>query len=311
MKNTVLASFATLFLVASAASAAQIASTQYVDNRTGDLAALTTTQKTTLVGAVNELKGVLGNVTNAQLLSFITESIADAKYAGIATESVASGAATNATTALGNIGNLASMGTAHKATIVGAINEIKGLVDGLGGGDLSGLLTQAIADELYETKGAAAAAAVTALADAKIYADANDANTTYTAGANVQITNGVISATDTNTVYNDTALVGRVSDVEGEITGLAQAIQGKVDASAIAGMLTQTVADARYDAAGAAAAVQVNFDAFTGRAAGFATAAQGAAADAAMPKPGVECATQQCVLSSDSTGKFEWSVVAL
>lgn len=70
------------------------------DVKVGSLATLTTTEKASVVGALNEVDGV------------------------------ADGAASNATSALNNIGTLASLTTTAKNNIVAAVNEVDGVADG-------------------------------------------------------------------------------------------------------------------------------------------------------------------------------------
>jgi hypothetical protein len=267
------------------------AATRAATNATaiGTLASLSTTEKTNLVGAINEIKGIMGTLDSATMADLITETDADGKYAVKATEGVASGAATAAAAAQADadantaaIGTLASLTTTEKTTVVGAINEIKTILGTLDAPTLADVLTKTQADTLYDTKGAAAAAQTAA----QNYADANDADT----------------------IYDDTALAGRVTANEtfkNRAEGFATSAQGALADTALQ--------DA--DIAGLATTESVT----TGLATKADTTTVNAALDLKANKselgmlaeaaPG-ECsdATSKCVLVYNGTA-FEWEVI--
>ena len=90
----------------------------------GDLSNLTTTDKTSTVGAINEVKGLADtNATNIGTISNLTTTEKTNTVGAI--NEVKGLADTNAT----NIGTISNLTTTEKTNTVGAINEVKGLTD--------------------------------------------------------------------------------------------------------------------------------------------------------------------------------------
>ncbi len=285
------------------ANAAQIASTQYVDRATGDVDLLTTTAEN-LTAAVNEINAKV--VDNTGVAAAISAAIAADNTRDDAAYDVA-GAAAAALTAAQQYADANDADTVYNDTAVRGLIDGKadkattlagyGITDGLTSADISNKadrattlagygitdgLTATAADAAYDIKGAAAAA----LVDAQAYADANDADT----------------------VYDDTAVRGLIAGKQNQLTAGANvtiAEDGTISATD-----TNTVYD-DTELAGRVTATE-----------GVANAAKSvtdqigdqgtiAKANAAIPAPPVECATQQCVLSSNASGVMTWDVVAL
>lgn len=89
------------------------------DSRIGNLSDLTTTEKTTLVGAINEVDGNCDtNTSNIGTLSSLTTTETSNLVGAI--NEVDGHADTNAS----NIGTLSSLTTTEKGSVVGAVNEV-------------------------------------------------------------------------------------------------------------------------------------------------------------------------------------------
>ena len=111
----------------------------------GTLTSLTTTEKTNLVGAVNEVKGTadaalgLANTNKASIgtLTNLTTTekgnlvgaVNEVKGSADAAQTKADDAFTQANTNKASIGTLTNLTTTEKGNLVGAVNEVKGSVD--------------------------------------------------------------------------------------------------------------------------------------------------------------------------------------
>ena len=111
----------------------------------GTLTSLTTTEKTNLVGAVNEVKGTadtalglantnkasIGTLTNLATTEKgnLVGAVNEVKDTADAAQTKANDAFTQANTNKANIGTLTNLTTTEKGNLVGAINEVKGSVD--------------------------------------------------------------------------------------------------------------------------------------------------------------------------------------
>ena len=94
----------------------------------GTLSNLGTTNKDSLVGAINEVNTAAGFAGTAAQLSdthFTDADKTSASTAANAAMAAAAAAQTDANTANTNIGTLSNLGTTNKESLVGAINELK------------------------------------------------------------------------------------------------------------------------------------------------------------------------------------------
>ena len=95
-----------------------------ITSNIGNLSNLTTTDKTSTVGAINEVKGVADtNTTNIGTLSNLTTT---EKTNTVGAINEVKGVADTNTTSIGTLSNLT---TTEKSNTVGAINEVKGVAD--------------------------------------------------------------------------------------------------------------------------------------------------------------------------------------
>ncbi|MEE0329174.1 MAG: YadA C-terminal domain-containing protein, partial [Phascolarctobacterium succinatutens] len=111
----------------------------------GTLTSLTTTEKTNLVGAVNEVKGTadtalglantnkasIGTLTNLATTEKgnLVGAVNEVKGTADAAQTKANDAFTQANTNKASIGTLTNLTTTEKGNLVGAVNEVKGSVD--------------------------------------------------------------------------------------------------------------------------------------------------------------------------------------
>ena len=91
---------------------------------TTDIASKAVTKEKLADDIVTSLGKADNALQAADLADYVTKTAADAAYADIATEDVASTASTNAQSALTNIGNLSQLTTEAKGNTVAAINEV-------------------------------------------------------------------------------------------------------------------------------------------------------------------------------------------
>jgi hypothetical protein len=297
IRNLVFAGFAAAIFAGagiSGASAATIASQSYVDTQDaalqanittnasaiGTLASLTTTQKSNLVGAINEIKTVLGTVSAGDIADLLTATDAATTYAVKATEGVASTAASNASTALSNIGTLASLTTTEKSTVVGAINEIKTILGALDATSVSNLVTtvtnnsQDITDIQNQITNLGNTYATDSELSTALAGEVSRADLAYAVKATEGVASGAASAAAaaqsdaTSALTNIGTLASLNTTAKGSVVAAINEIKtilGTTDAATIADLITLTEANANYAvkategvASGAASAAATN-----------------------------------------------------
>ena len=241
----------------------------------------------------------------ADLAEYVTKTAADAAYADIATEGVASTASTKAQSALTNIGTLSELTTQAKANAVAAINEVaseataaqttatgaQNAVDAVestieGYGDIvthnaaefatTGALTTGLAGKL-DTDGTAARAT----------ADASGNVITTTYATKAEIAN---MATDENLALKQDKTDEGLETTNKTVVGAINEVRGTANTANTAAGAAQDAADAAQEAAEAAQAT----------------------ASAAIPAPSDACAdsANKCVLVSSGAGNYSWEVIA-
>lgn len=221
----------------------------------------------------------------ADLAEYVTKTAADAAYADIATEGVASTASTNAQTALTNIGTLTNLTTEAKTNTVAAINEV--------------------ASE------AAAAASAASAADTK----AGQAQSAATAAqGEVDALEAVVNNETTGLAAAHTAIDALES---GKLDKTATAARATADASG--NVITTTyatkaeIADLATDENLALKQDKTdNTLATTNKTVVGAINEVKTTADAAIPAPTAACAdsANKCVLVSAGAGNYSWEVIA-
>ena len=249
----------------------------------------------------------------ADLADYVTKTAADAAYADIATEGVASTASTNAQSALKNIGTLTNLTTEAKENTVVAINEVASEAAAAasaasaadtkaGQAQTAAGAAQGAVDALEavvnnETTGLAAAhTAIDALESGKLDATGTAARATADASGNVITTTYATKAeiadmatdenlalkqdkTDNSLATTNKTVVGAINEVK------TQADKGVSDAAAAQG--TANTAKSTADSALTKA-------------------------NAAIPAPTAACAdsANKCVLVSAGAGNYSWEVIA-
>lgn len=247
------------------------------------------------------------------LAGYVTKTAADAAYADIATEGVASTASTKADTALKNIGTLTNLTTDAKTDTVAAINEVateaaaaataaSAADTKAGQAQTAATAAQGDVDALEavvnnETTGLAAAhTAIDALESGKLDKTGTAARATADASGNVITTTYATKAeiadlatdenlaqkqdkTDNNLATTNKTVVGAINEVK------TQADKGVSDAAA-----AQSTADTAKSTADSALTK----------------------ANAAIPAPTAACAdsANKCVLVSAGAGNYSWEVIA-
>lgn len=301
MKKLNILTVSLVAIMAVGAARAEIASTSYVTDISGDKTALTTTEKGTLVGAINEVNKTLGDQKTE-----LTEAIAGA----------ISTAAEDATTKA-NAAKTAAEKTAADA-LDAAKSELEGKITASEYDDTA--VKASIAENAgkitaLETDNTANKSAISALESDNTTNKSNISalqsgkqdkltSTNLVGAGSVSVAiadDGKITVTGTE--YDDTALAGRVSTNETAIATLQteQETQNTNIAAA------QTAAES---AATAAATAQTAADAADTKAAAAKSAADAAqnTADAAIPKPGTDCASNDCALLFKN-GTYVWEPV--
>lgn len=261
------------------------------------------------------------------LADYVTKTAADAAYADIATEGVASTASTNAQSALTNIGTLTNLTTEAKTNTVAAINEVASEAAAAasaasaadtkaGQAQSAATAAQGEVDALEavvnnETTGLAAAhTAIDALESGKLDKTGTAARATADASGNVITTTYATKAeiadlatdenlalkqdkTDNNLATTNKTVVGAINEVKTTADGASTA------AAAAQEDATQALEDAATAQSTATAAQQT------------ATQAQNTA-NAAIPAPTAACADpdNKCVLVSAGAGNYSWEVIA-
>lgn len=249
----------------------------------------------------------------AALADYVTKTAADAAYADIATEGVASTASTNAQTALTNIGTLTNLTTEAKTNTVAAINEVAteaaaaasaaSAADTKAGqaqsaataaqGDVDAL--EAVVNN--EATGLAAAhTAIDALESGKLDATGTAARATADASGNVITTTYATKeeianmATDENLALKQDKTDNTLQTTNKTVVGAINEVKTQADKGVSDAATAKSAADA---AQGAAEAAQ-------------------ATANAAIPAPTAACAdsANKCVLVSAGAGNYSWEVIA-
>ena len=247
------------------------------------------------------------------LADYVTKTAADAAYADIATEGVASTASTNAQTALTNIGTLTNLTTEAKTNTVAAINEVASeaaaaasaasAADTKAGQAQSAATTaQGEVDALEavvnnESTGLAAAhTAIDALESGKLDKTGTAARATANASGNeitaTYATKAEIAdlATDENLALKQDKTDNSLATTSKTVVGAINEVRGTANTANTAAGAAQDAADAAQEAAEAAQAT----------------------ASAAIPAPTAACADpdNKCVLVSAGAGNYSWEVIA-
>ena len=231
-------------IMAVSAARADIASTGYVTDRTGDVELLETTAKN-LTGAVNELKNSVGGANGA-------------------------------------IGDLATLTTDEKGTVVGAINEVNANADK---GISDAAAAKAIADE---NKAAIEALDTDYASQAEIDAITAD----YLKAADKTELSGLISAAQTKADQGVTDAAAAMAAAE---AADAKGAKGITDAAAAlaAAQGAQSTADGKQPKSGAAYTVGTENGSWT----------------TLKDLESAACPTDDCVLTFDSTGNPVWTKI--
>ena len=235
----------------------------------------------------------------ADLAEYVTKTAADAAYADIATEGVASTASTKAQTALDNIGTLTNLTTEAKGNTVAAINEVA-----------TEAAAAASAASAADTKaGQAQSAATAAQGDVDALEAVVNNETTGLAAAHTAIDaleSGKLDATGTaaratadasgNVITTTYATKAEIADMATD-ENLAQK-QDKTDNSLAT--TSKTVVGAINEVRGTANTAKSTADSAL------------ATANAAIPAPSDACAdsANKCVLVSSGAGNYSWEVIA-
>lgn len=249
----------------------------------------------------------------ADLADYVTKTAADAAYADIATEGVASTASTNAQSALTNIGTLSELTTEAKTNTVAAINEVateaaaaasaaSAADTKAGQAQTAATAAQGEVDALEavvnnETTGLAAAhTAIDALESGKLDATGTAARATADASGNVITTTYATKAeiadlaTDENLALKQDKTDNSLATTNKTVVGAINEVRGTANTANTAAGAAQDAADAAQKAAEAAQAT----------------------ASAAIPAPTAACADpdNKCVLVSAGAGNYSWEVIA-
>lgn len=249
----------------------------------------------------------------ADLADYVTKTAADAAYADIATEGVASTASTNAQSALTNIGTLTNLTTEAKTNTVAAINEVASEAAAAasaasaadtkaGQAQSAATAAQGEVDALEavvnnETTGLAAAhTAIDALESGKLDATGTAARATADASGNVITTTYATKAeiadlaTDENLALKQDKTDNSLATTNKTVVGAINEVRGTANTANTAAGAAQDAADAAQEAAEAAQAT----------------------ASAAIPAPTAACADpdNKCVLVSAGAGNYSWEVIA-
>lgn len=247
------------------------------------------------------------------LADYVTKTAADAAYADIATEGVASTASTNAQTALTNIGTLTNLTTEAKTNTVVAINEVateaaaaasaaSAADTKAGQAQSAATAAQGEVDALEavvnnETTGLAAAhTAIDALESGKLDKTGTAARATADASGNVITTTYATKAeiadlaTDENLALKQDKTDNSLATTNKTVVGAINEVRGTANTANTAAGAAQDAADAAQKAAEAAQAT----------------------ASAAIPAPTAACADpdNKCVLVSAGAGNYSWEVIA-
>ena len=247
------------------------------------------------------------------LADYVTKTAADAAYADIATEGVASTASTNAQTALTNIGTLTNLTTEAKTNTVAAINEVateaaaaasaaSAADTKAGQAQTAATAAQGEVDALEavvnnETTGLAAAhTAIDALESGKLDKTGTAARATADASGNVITTTYATKAeiadlaTDENLALKQDKTDNSLATTNKTVVGAINEVRGTANTANTAAGAAQDAADAAQEAAEAAQAT----------------------ASAAIPAPTAACADpdNKCVLVSAGAGNYSWEVIA-
>ena len=242
----------------------------------------------------------------ADLAEYVTKTAADAAYADIATEGVASTASTNAQTALSNIGTLTNLTTDAKTNTVAAINEVAteaaAAATAAAGAKTAADTAQGDVDALEavvndETTGLAAAhTAIDALESGKLDKNGTAARATADASGNeitkTYATKAEIAgmATDENLKQKQDKTDNSLATTNKTVVGAINEVKTQADKGVSDAAAAKSAADAAQDAADAAQKT----------------------ANAAIPAPTDACAdsTNKCVLVSSGAGNYSWEVIA-
>ena len=270
----------------------------------------------------------------ADLADYVTKTAADAAYADIATEGVASTASNNAQTALSNIGTLTNLTTEAKTNTVVAINEVASEAAAAasaasaadtkaGQAQSAATAAQGDVDALEavvnnETTGLAAAhTAIDALESGKLDKTGTAARATADASGNVITTTYATKAeiadlaTDENLALKQDKTDNTLATTNKTVVGAINEVKTTADGASTAAGAAQDAADAAQ-----ADATQALEDAAAAQS--TATTAQQTAtqaqntANAAIPAPTAACADpdNKCVLVSAGAGNYSWEVIA-
>ena len=249
----------------------------------------------------------------ADLADYVTKEAADAAYADIATEGVASTASTNAQTALTNIGTLTNLTTEAKTNTVAAINEVASeaaaaasaasAADTKAGQAQSAATTaQGEVDALEavvnnETTGLAAAhTAIDALESGKLDKTGTAARATADASGN-EITKTYATKAEIADLATDENLALKQDKTDNSLATTNKTVVGAINE--VKTQADKGVSDAATAKSAADAAQQ--------------TASQAQqTANAAIPAPTAACADpdNKCVLVSSGAGNYSWEVIA-
>lgn len=249
----------------------------------------------------------------ADLADYVTKEAADAAYADIATEGVASTASTNAQTALTNIGTLTNLTTEAKTNTVAAINEVASEAAAAasaasaadtkaGQAQTAATTAQGEVDALEavvnnETTGLAAAhTAIDALESGKLDKTGTAARATADASGN-EITKTYATKAEIADLATDENLALKQDKTDNSLATTNKTVVGAINE--VKTQADKGVSDAATAKSAADAAQQ--------------TASQAQqTANAAIPAPTAACADpdNKCVLVSSGAGNYSWEVIA-
>ena len=249
----------------------------------------------------------------ADLADYVTKTAADAAYADIATEGVASTASTNAQSALTNIGTLSELTTEAKTNTVAAINEVateaaaaasaaSAADTKAGQAQTAATAAQGEVDALEavvnnETTGLAAAhTAIDALESGKLDKTGTAARATADASGNVITTTYATKAeiadlaTDENLALKQDKTDNSLATTNKTVVGAINEVKTQADKGVSDAATAKSAADAAQQTASQAQQT----------------------ANAAIPAPTAACAEpdNKCVLVSSGAGNYSWEVIA-
>ena len=303
---------------------------------TTDIASKAVTKEKLADAIVTSLGKADSALQQGALADYVTKEAADAAYADIATEGVASTASTNAQTALKNIGTLTDLTTDAKTNTVAAINEVASEAAAAATAAAGAKTAADTAQGDVNALEAVVNHETTGLAAAHTAIDAVEGRVT-TAEGEIDTIQTTISKMATSEAV--TSLTNRVTTAEGDIDDLEAAVNdaesGLAATNAIADSALSTAQSAQTTANAALPKATYNSEVGTVSAtnmgtsastvvtaikevAGEASAAQTTAtaaqktANAAIPAPTAACAEPEnkCVLVSSGAGNYSWEVIA-